>query len=148
MAAKIKKTDTDLVCLCTKKIGPINEKVKIIITWYCKNEKKDPDNISFAKKFICDGLVSAGVLENDGWKQIQGFEDIFIVDKINPRVEIELKKINNGEVERYKSETEKIPSICGDSFFVDGEKTCVWKGHPMQDCPNICPLHKEVNMSF
>lgn len=57
-------------------------------TWYCPNKRKDPDNISFAKKFILDGLQVAGVIENDGWKQIAGFSDAFYLDKQNPRVEL------------------------------------------------------------
>lgn len=56
--------------------------------WYCKNRREDPDNIHFKKKFILDGAVNAGLLENDGWRQIAGFEDVFKVDKGNVRVEI------------------------------------------------------------
>lgn len=74
-------------------LKPITNKVKLIFTWYCKDQKKDPDNISFAKKYILDGMVDAGVLKNDGWKQIQGFEDRFEVDKDNPRVEVEIREV-------------------------------------------------------
>lgn len=58
-------------------------------TWYVKNKRKDKDNIAFAKKFILDGMTSSGLIKNDGWAQIEGFTDTFIVDK-NERVEIEL----------------------------------------------------------
>ena len=58
-------------------------------TWYVKNRRKDKDNIAFAKKFILDGMTSSGLIKNDGWAQIEGFTDTFIVDK-NERVEIEL----------------------------------------------------------
>ena len=37
-----------------------------------------------------DALVKAGTLKNDGWNQIGGYEDLFDVDKENPRIEIEL----------------------------------------------------------
>jgi Holliday junction resolvase RusA-like endonuclease len=92
-AADTKKTMTQLCTLYAKKLQPITNKIILKITWYCKNQKKDPDNISFAKKFILDGLVKAGVLQNDGWNQIQAFEDVFEVDKDKPRVEIELKEV-------------------------------------------------------
>ena len=39
----------------------------------------------------CQGphaLVGAGVLENDGWGEIDGFVDRFFVDGENPRVEV------------------------------------------------------------
>ena len=72
------------------------EKCELEITYYMENRKKDPDNILSSKKFILDGLVQAGVLENDGWKQIKGFDESWEVDKKNPRVEVEFKEgVNN-----------------------------------------------------
>ena len=56
--------------------------------WYAINKKIDPDNISFGKKFILDGMVMAGFIQNDGWKNVRGFSDSFYVDKKTPRVEI------------------------------------------------------------
>ncbi|EOE6423505.1 hypothetical protein ACKO7J_002246 [Enterococcus hirae] len=47
--------------------------VRLSITWYMKNRRKDPDNIAFAVKFILDGLVNAGALPNDGWNEIVAF---------------------------------------------------------------------------
>lgn len=72
-----------------------NYPVSITIHWYRKNRKVDPDNISFAKKFILDGLKEAGILENDGWNQIAEFHDLFSVDKKNPRIEIEITEGDN-----------------------------------------------------
>lgn len=81
---------TQICSLYARGLGHIDGRVKVGITWYCKNQKIDPDNLSFAKKFVIDGLVAAGVIDNDGWKNILGFEDRFEVDKVNPRVEIML----------------------------------------------------------
>lgn len=64
--------------------------VKLVFHWYAKNRRKDPDNIAFAKKFILDGMTEAGLIPNDGWREIAGFEDKFYIDKNNPRVEIEV----------------------------------------------------------
>ena len=94
IAAKIKKKMTEICLYNVLGAKKIDKKVHITFTWYCKNQKKDPDNISFAKKFILDGMVEAGVLKNDGWKQIKGFEDRFEVDNKTPRVEIELKEVS------------------------------------------------------
>ena len=47
--------------------------------WRLKNDKVDPDNIAFAKKFILDGMVEGRVLEGDSWKFIRGFADDFEV---------------------------------------------------------------------
>lgn len=60
----------------------------VLITWYVKNKRKDADNIAFAKKFILDGLVEAGVLPNDNRKYIQGFVDVVKEDKEWQRIEV------------------------------------------------------------
>lgn len=62
----------------------------VSIKWIEKNQRRDPDNIAFAKKFIFDALVECKVLDNDGWKQIKSMKDEFAVDKMNPRIEVEL----------------------------------------------------------
>lgn len=63
-------------------------------TWYEPNKRRDKDNISsFGRKVIQDGLVKAGVLENDGWKHIEGFSDRFFVDGKRPRVEVEIIEV-------------------------------------------------------
>lgn len=56
--------------------------------WYVENKKTDKDNIAFQRKFIFDGFIKAGLLKNDGWKEIGDWEDNFFIDKNNPRVEI------------------------------------------------------------
>lgn len=61
-------------------------------TWIEPNRRRDKDNIAFAKKFIQDALIRAGVLANDGWAQIKGFSDDFVVDRKRPRVEVEIEE--------------------------------------------------------
>ena len=89
----IKQTETERVAyearlarLCAVQEYP----VKITYRWYCPDQRKDTDNVAFAKKFINDGLVQAGILENDSRKFISGFADEFYIDKANPRVVIEI----------------------------------------------------------
>ncbi len=62
--------------------------------WFEKSKRRDLDNIAAAKKFILDALVSAGIIENDGWKNVAGWTDIFKISKENPGV-----KVVFGEVE-------------------------------------------------
>lgn len=88
----IKQNDTNYVKLSCSGIDPILKPVKIHFKWFVKNKKKDPDNIAF-KKSILDGLVLAGVLQNDTQKFVRGFSDNFFVDCQNPRVEIEFEEI-------------------------------------------------------
>lgn len=68
-----------------------NYPVEIIANYYCSKKNRDPDNIAAVKKFWLDALVLAGVLEGDNWKYISSFSDKFSIDRINPRIEIEIR---------------------------------------------------------
>lgn len=92
VAAKIKKDETgycqEVAEKSDLKLQENDFPCALIITWYVKNKRKDADNIAFAKKFILDGLVEAGVLPNDNRKYVQGFVDIVEEDKEHQRIEI------------------------------------------------------------
>lgn len=62
--------------------------VSVEIKWYEKNERRDPDNIAAAKKFILDAMQQAGIMRNDGRQEVLEFHDFFFTDKKNPRIEI------------------------------------------------------------
>lgn len=87
--ANIKKEATEMVQWSVNGQQSIVGQIIVKFTWYTKNERKDPDNVAFAKKFILDGLVRSGVLIDDTRKFIKGFMDEFDIDEANPRVEIE-----------------------------------------------------------
>lgn len=71
----------------------IKKPITITYTWYEKDRRRDLDNVSsFGRKVIQDALVKAGVLRNDGWKEIRGFSDRFAVDAENPRIEVEIEE--------------------------------------------------------
>jgi Holliday junction resolvase RusA-like endonuclease len=68
--------------------------VWITYRYYCPNKKKDLDNISgYFHKVFQDALVARGVIPNDNWKYIKGFQDEFDVDRNNPRIEVEVKEV-------------------------------------------------------
>ena len=58
--------------------------------WASRTAKKDIDNVCAARKFILDALVSMGILPNDTRKWVRGFTDEFIIDRKNPRTEVEI----------------------------------------------------------
>lgn len=90
---KMKQDETDRVQWLATQVKQKFTKVQLTFRWYEKNRKRDLDNVAFAKKFILDGLVKAGVIPNDGWKNVVGFEDKFFVDKDNPRVVVEILEV-------------------------------------------------------
>jgi Holliday junction resolvase RusA-like endonuclease len=69
---------------------PVRGPVEVHFSWFCCDRRTDPDNLTSAKKFILDGLVAGGVLEDDGWKNILSFRDSWHVDRAHPRIEVQL----------------------------------------------------------
>lgn len=89
--AAIKREETERVYWKCKelRIKPLKSPVKISFHWTVKNRKKDKDNITFAKKYILDGLVMAEILKNDGWNDIDSFTDTFALGKESVLITIE-----------------------------------------------------------
>lgn len=80
---------------------PLTPPLKMRTRWYEKNKRRDHDNIVFSKKFILDSLQKAGVIGNDNWGWISGFEDTVLLAKDHGWqhdyvVVVELEEVNNG----------------------------------------------------
>lgn len=94
--AAMKRTSQQLVVACAKQQlrGFHPERVTMRYKFYERDRRRDKDNISsFARKVIQDGLVAAGTIKNDGWGEIESYDDKFFVDKKCPRIEIEIEEI-------------------------------------------------------
>ncbi|WP_274362725.1 Holliday junction resolvase [Paenibacillus thermotolerans] len=89
---QMKEENTNLIAWTAKKL-PKLERVNVVITWHCKDKRHDKDNIMAGQKFIFDGIKEAGIISNDGWKQIGDVTHRFAVDKQNPRIEIEFERV-------------------------------------------------------
>lgn len=88
-AASIKRRETKKAKDAAQGIEQFKNPVWLHFKWVEPNGRRDIDNVAFAKKFILDGLVGAGVLVNDSRQYVAGFEDDFSeIDKDNPRVEV------------------------------------------------------------
>lgn len=69
------------------------QRVFVTFSWHEQDRRRDPDNFSSGgKKIILDALVKAGVLKNDGWSEIDGFLDTWVVDKGRPGVQVTLEE--------------------------------------------------------
>ncbi|EJW14256.1 RusA family crossover junction endodeoxyribonuclease [Paenibacillus alvei] len=92
---EMKETNTSIVAWTAKRLPCIErtKKIDVTIIWYCKDKRRDKDNIMAGQKFIFDGLKEAGIIENDGWKQIGDVTHRFRVDRKNPRIEIEIEEV-------------------------------------------------------
>lgn len=92
-AASEKKNNVKKVlwAINISRIKSVDYPVWLSFRFYCKNKRKDKDNIaSYARKVIQDALVEGSVLPNDGWDNIEGYTDSFYIDKANPRIEVEI----------------------------------------------------------
>jgi Holliday junction resolvase RusA-like endonuclease len=68
-------------------------KIFIEYVFYEPNTRRDKDNISgYFHKIFQDAMVQAGLLENDGWKQIDGWSDYFKIDQRDPRIEVYIEE--------------------------------------------------------
>jgi len=86
----LKKQWTNDIALIVKShhFKPMDQ-AYFIFTWYEKDRRRNPDNIAAGgRKLILDSLQVAGVIENDGWHQVLGWEDKFLVDKPGVHVQI------------------------------------------------------------
>lgn len=86
--ARMKRRETERARLCALGLPYFPGRVRVLFTWVERDRRRDPDNVAFAKKFVFDGLVAAGVIQNDSPRYVAGFEDRFAVDPGNPRVEV------------------------------------------------------------
>lgn len=55
------------------------DKLFLHLIWNEPNRKRDPDNIAAFVKFILDALQKANIIDNDGWNNIIGWRNDFIV---------------------------------------------------------------------
>lgn len=93
--SSMKSTNTQIVAYCTKQTTKRRyKKIDLDITWYCKDKRKDKDNIMAGTKFILDGLVDAEIIKNDGWANVGDIRHKFEVDKKNPRIEVKITEVD------------------------------------------------------
>lgn len=92
--AKVKKDAKQRVMWAAKaaRVRPMKAPVTVSFEWVEPDMRRDKDNISSAKKYVLDGLVALGIIENDNWKWIKGsLADTYKVNKANPRVIVTLE---------------------------------------------------------
>ena len=65
-----------------KKLPKFQHPVSIHFHWVEKNQKRDIDNIAFAKKFILDALVKLGKLKDDNQQYVKSFTDTFEISNV------------------------------------------------------------------
>lgn len=79
-----------------RQLGRLKIDTPIIIHYrfYEADRRRDKGNIfAFADKVFEDALQACGVIDNDGWAQVENFTHEFYVDSKNPRIEIDIEEV-------------------------------------------------------
>tara|TARA_R110000824_G_scaffold33553_7_gene107434 strand:- start:1119 stop:1484 length:366 start_codon:yes stop_codon:yes gene_type:complete len=94
--SSMKKKLTTSVAMQAQAAGmkPATKPVKVVFRWFEPSRRRDVDNVAFGCKFCLDGLVEAGVLEDDSQKHVPQIQHFFDLDRDNPRVEIEIEELD------------------------------------------------------
>lgn len=92
-AAKMKRDAQSKVIAAAKGARKMKAPVDVNIIFIEPNMRRDKDNIGTGWKFILDGLVQAGVIENDNWKWIRNITPDFKLNRTNPRIIVELEEV-------------------------------------------------------
>lgn len=92
VAAKMKRDIEQLIGYYILRLPRFEKPVKIHFHWVEGNEKRDIDNVAFAKKFILDALVKYHKLENDNRKNVYAFTDTFEYKKGITKVILEIEE--------------------------------------------------------
>ena len=78
-----KRFTTTLVRLIRDQgLVPMDGRLLVSCTWYERGRLRDPDNIaSGGLKLILDALKTAGIIANDGWRNVAGFVHKFAIGR-------------------------------------------------------------------
>ena len=94
-ANTLKKNTERIITLYARqaRLKPFSKPVMIHIEWFEKNNRRDIDNVVFAKKFILDALVKMHVLSDDSRKYVKEITDHVETDSSNPRIEVTILEV-------------------------------------------------------
>lgn len=91
---KRRETERARLAAIVQAVPRFSGPVVVRFLWVEPNRRRDLDNVAFAKKFVLDGLVAAGVLDNDGQSHVAALQDSFAVDPSHPRVVVEVEDVD------------------------------------------------------
>lgn len=70
------------------------KKIFLEYHYFEPNARRDKDNVSgYFHKIFQDALVQKGIIQNDGWRNVEGWTDIFSIDQKNPRIEVTIREV-------------------------------------------------------
>lgn len=92
------------------KLPRYDEPIKIHFHWIEGSQRRDWDNVCFAKKFILDSMVKYKKLSDDNRKIVTSFTDTFEYQKGKAKVILEIEKIGESD-EKNKKNKVKVEKV-------------------------------------
>jgi hypothetical protein len=84
---KAKWTNDIVMHIRAARLRPV-ESAYLRFIWRETSKRRNPDNVAAGgRKLILDSLVAAKIIGNDGWNEVAGWNDAWMVDA-NPGVEV------------------------------------------------------------
>ena len=93
-AAAMKRKATELVAYSIREQCPgvvFTAPVTLDVLYTAPNRRTDRDNIAFMKKFLLDGMVKAGMIADDKWQYVMGWDEKFRVSKAEAGISVTVK---------------------------------------------------------
>lgn len=99
VGAKLKRETQDKIrsAIRMAHIMPFKGAVRLSMTFYEPNRKRDPDNVFSVVKFILDALTEEGIIEGDSQKYLpppNPIEFFYFVDRDKARVSVQIEGID------------------------------------------------------
>ena len=91
----MKRDYTNIAMLSMRELyGAHFNKVILHYRFFEEKKNRDKDNVfAFATKVVQDAMQELGIIDNDGWKNIENFTHDFFVDKEKPRIEVYIEEV-------------------------------------------------------
>lgn len=89
------KADWELIISTAIKQAKLKPVKRVFMRWEWREptRRRDPDNFtSLGRKFALDILVKREIIPDDGWDEIVGWQDSWLVDKDKPGVYVTLEE--------------------------------------------------------
>jgi hypothetical protein len=94
--AKRAADETVMWCCIGQKLKRVSGRVRLHIRYYDRDNRIDPDNRAFSKKFLLDGMVRAGVMTDDARRNLVcpvPWTEEFLIDRARPRIEVLIEEV-------------------------------------------------------
>ena len=87
--ARIKRETEKVVVSSIGNHGTPNiNNADITMTWHEQHKRRDPDNVAASCKYLLDGMVASGLIENDTYKYIKSIKHNFKYGSEDYRVDV------------------------------------------------------------